>query len=128
MLAVHGNGHNDFRVWEALSAGESIARGITGRLSLLRPAFALPSSSATCIPAIVHPHLLTLPSHPGAIPVVQRFEEQDELYSGLPVIRHASQSTRSLCLTHTSHSPPLDPLCHVLSVPMDCCTLFATLH
>ena len=43
VLALSGNGHNDFRVWEALSA--------------------------------------------GAIPVVQHFDEQNQLLDGLPVVR-----------------------------------------
>jgi len=49
VLAIHGKGHNDFRVWEAL--------------------------------------------HAGAIPVVQRFPEQDSLLRGLPVVRVANWST-----------------------------------
>ena len=43
VLAIWGNGHNDFRVWEALSA--------------------------------------------GAVPVVQHFDEQNQLFDGLPVVR-----------------------------------------
>ena len=49
VLSIYGNGHNDFRHWEILSA--------------------------------------------GAVPVVQRLEEQDALFDGLPVVRVADWTT-----------------------------------
>jgi len=51
VLAVWGNGHQDFRMWEVLAA--------------------------------------------GAVPVIQRFAEQDALFEGLPVVRVDDWATLS---------------------------------